>query len=739
VPVVNYEYDAQGNPTKTVQAPGVTGFGFATQGSYDALSRQKDSTDAKSGVTQFGYNGRADLTQVTDPRSLVTQYPRNGLGDTTAVVSPDTGTASQTYDAAGNLATRTDSRGVLATYSYDALGRPTGLVYSQSGQTSQSFTNVYDQTGTGFANGIGRLTSTTHPTGTTQYSYDAQGRVLSDTQTINAATGANTAAIGKTVTYSYDAAGNVTSLLYPSGRKLTVTYTNGQPSALALGKDVATTPVNLITQIQFSPFGGPQSWLWQLASGTQSYTRVLDATGRLVRYPLGGFVRDIAYDAADRITGYTHYESATGTATAAASALNQSFGYDELGRVTSVTTATASWSLGYDANGNRSSATLNASTSAYTTAATSNRLASMSNPARTFGYDAAGNTTSDSTNYTSSYNLAGRMATLTKSGTTTTYSYDGQGRRVRKFISAGTGAGAGSTILFVYDQAGHLLGEYNSAGTALREYVWLGDTPVAMFTPDTVATNPPKIYFIHADHLDTPRVVVDTNNAIRWRWMAEPFGTTAPETNPQGLGAFTQNLRFPGQYADSESGLNYNWNRSYDAGIGRYTQSDPIGLAGGINTYQYVGSDPVGNFDPMGLSSWTIGLFKGVGAQIIFGQNPNGSGFMSLQFGAGMGGGMTYNPLGQQPGYQDCQGASWGVGTGVYGQASFRAGPVGASFGANLGRNFTSGGSSLYGGITKSGGLKDVSTGFSATVSGGGQLTVFGGGTAKGGCTCGNQ
>src|SRR5438477_1163518 len=78
-PVVNYEYDAQGNPTKTVQAPGA--LNLATQASYDALSRAKDSTDAKLGKTQFGYDGLDRTTQVIDPRNLVTQYPRNGLGD----------------------------------------------------------------------------------------------------------------------------------------------------------------------------------------------------------------------------------------------------------------------------------------------------------------------------------------------------------------------------------------------------------------------------------------------------------------------------------------------------------------------------------------------------------------------------------------------------------------------------------------------------------------------------------
>jgi RHS repeat-associated protein len=133
--------------------------------------------------------------------------------------------------------------------------------------------------------------------------------------------------------------------------------------------------------------------------------------------------------------------------------------------------------------------------------------------------------------------------------------------------------------------------------------VWLRDTPMAMFTPDPAnPSGEPLVYFIHTDHLNTPRVVVDRQNRVRWRWLAEPFGTSAPETNPSGLGVFTQNLRFPGQYADAESGLFYNYHRYYAAGGGGYTQSDPIGLAGGsVSTYGYGGGNPVSYTDASGL------------------------------------------------------------------------------------------------------------------------------------------
>ena len=501
VPVVTYEYDAEGNPTRSVRAPGLPGFAFPTTAAYDTRGRVKTVTDARSGVTRLEYTGRDDLAQVTDPRSLITQYPRNGLGDATSLVSPDTGTATHTYDAAGNLKTRTDSRGVLATYNYDALHRLTSTVFSKTGSTSLTYRWNYDQTGAGYSNGIGRLTSTTHPTGSTSYTYDPQGRVLTDIQRVNAAVGANPAQVARTVTYTYDAAGHVTSIVYPSGRKLVLTYAGGQLSSMALAKNASSTPVTLISQLQFSPFGAPSTWLWQMTSTTQANARTYDASGRLVRYPLGGFVRDVSYDAADRITAYTHYDATTGTATAAAIAMNQSFGYDALDRLTTVTTATASWSIAYDANGNRTGVTLNGAARAYTTSATSNRLTSISSPTRSFGYDNAGTVISDSDGHTDTYDLANRMDTLTMAGATTTYAYDGMGRRVRKYTSAGTGAGAASTVIFVYDQRGQLLGEYNSAGAAVREYVWFGTIPIAMFTPDVVVTNPPLVYYIHTDHL----------------------------------------------------------------------------------------------------------------------------------------------------------------------------------------------------------------------------------------------
>ena len=119
----------------------------------------------------------------------------------------------------------------------------------------------------------------------------------------------------------------------------------------------------------------------------------------------------------------------------------------------------------------------------------------------------------------------------------------------------------------------------------------------------TAASDPSSaaISYVHADHLNTPRLVANQVGQTVWRWdQWEPFGDSLPNENPSGLGAFEFSLRFPGQYADKETNLHYNMARDYWPEGGRYIQSDPIGLDGGINTYSYVGGNPLSYSDPTG-------------------------------------------------------------------------------------------------------------------------------------------
>jgi RHS repeat-associated protein len=131
-----------------------------------------------------------------------------------------------------------------------------------------------------------------------------------------------------------------------------------------------------------------------------------------------------------------------------------------------------------------------------------------------------------------------------------------------------------------------------------REIVWLNDIPIAVMMPSRTATN---LFYIDTDHLNTPRTITNQAKQKRWEWNSDPFGTTLANENSAALGTFTFNLRFPGQYFDKETGLHYNYFRDYNPSMGRYIQSDPSGLAGGLNTYAYVGANPLRFVDPTGL------------------------------------------------------------------------------------------------------------------------------------------
>jgi RHS repeat-associated protein len=146
----------------------------------------------------------------------------------------------------------------------------------------------------------------------------------------------------------------------------------------------------------------------------------------------------------------------------------------------------------------------------------------------------------------------------------------------------------------------------------------LGTTGTGAATANNLGTNtaanPVNVdfFYVHPDHLGTPRVVTKpADNKKMWEWQSQPFGETAANENPQNLSGaaltanqFRYNLRFPGQFYDAETSKHYNYFRDYDASIGRYVESDPIGLRGGINTFGYAALAPTKYKDTYGL--WII-------------------------------------------------------------------------------------------------------------------------------------
>ena len=552
-----FGYDNNGNQS-SIAAPLARNTGNA----YDELNRLKQITDPASGVTQFGYDANDNLTSVIDPRNLTTAYTYTGFGDLATQTSPDTGTTSSTYDSAGNLATSTDARGAVSTYTYDALNRLASVAYSSGGSTDQTIAFSYDAG----ANGKGHLTGASDANHALAWTYSATGSVTSKSQTV----GGITKAIGYTYTQ-----GNLTSLTTPSGQTVTYGYNSNHQVT-----SVAVNGTTVLSSVTYEPLGPVNGWAW--GNGTTT-TRAYDTDGKITQIVSAG-TKAYTYDNAFRITGLT--DSSTG-------ASSWTYGYDALDRLTSgaSTSVTRGWT--YDANGNRLTETGSAP-STYTVSPISNRIASITGSlARTYGYDAAGNTTSYGS-AAASYNNAGRLKTLSQSGSTETLVYNALGQRIQKSSSSG-----GAT-LYWYDEAGHLLGEYDGSGSLIQETVWLGDIPVATLRPSGSTVS---IYYVHADQLNTPRQVTrPSDNAPMWTWFSDPLGTDAANANPAGLGAFVYNLRVPGQYYDAETGLNYNYFRDYDPATGRYVESDPIGLDGGTNTYAYGLGNPLSETDPLGLA-----------------------------------------------------------------------------------------------------------------------------------------
>jgi RHS repeat-associated protein len=170
------------------------------------------------------------------------------------------------------------------------------------------------------------------------------------------------------------------------------------------------------------------------------------------------------------------------------------------------------------------------------------------------------------------------------------------------FFANGTPIGTDTTSPFAIAWANVQAGAYSLTAVATDDE-GLQTTSAAV----PIAVNAVKaLYFIHVDHLNTPRLIADSTQKTVWRWdQAEPFGNNPADEDPEAVGvAFDLPLRLPGQYYDAETLLHYNYFRGYDAGVGRYVESDPIGLDGGLNTYNYVGGAPLTGEDPFGLAKF---------------------------------------------------------------------------------------------------------------------------------------
>jgi RHS repeat-associated protein len=601
-----YGYDAMGRMNTVVDPNAQASYTY-----YDSLGRafqtqqppgQGASTPT---VIQLGYDLGDTLTSVIDPRALTTTYTVTGLGTTKNVASPDTGSTQYSYDAKGNLTQSNDARGKVTNFGYDSLDRLRTVTFA----ADSPITFEYDGGTGGPANEAGELTKITDESGQTTYTHDALGRLIAKSVTI----GAKTFNVAYTWGDSGTALDKLTAITYPSGSKVNYAYdSHGFVSAITVnpvnanGVGQSGTAQTLLSAITYNADNNPTGWQW---SDGKARSIGYDSAGQVASYTLGdaqgtgnaaGALRTLVRDSAERIKGYTHSNNQ--------STLDQSFDYDNLNRLTTASVAGVSNLYSYDETGNRTSKTIGAATYTNTVDAASNKLTQIQDVGGTSSvlYDLAGHITSDGAN-TYTYNDRGRMTGATTPGGAVAFLYNGLNQRASKSGSAV----AGGSAYFIYDEAGQLLGEYDNTGAPVYETVYLGSTPVGVMKQTGAAANnniAVTLYDVDADQIDTPRMITKQDHTIAWRWdTAEAFGGTAPNQDPSGLGTFVFNQRFPGQVADIETGLFQNWNREYNARLGRYVESDPIGLDGGINTYLYVGGNAVAYSDLRGLDNPVLG------------------------------------------------------------------------------------------------------------------------------------
>jgi RHS repeat-associated protein len=545
---------------------------------YDGEGRLKQVRDGLNGVTLFSHDLFDRITQVTDANGGATQYNYSIWNELIQSNSPDNGSSGYGYDPAGNLVSEIDANGMRTSYSYDALNRPTGIDYAGDALDT---TFGYD----GGAFGKGRLTSVVDGSGISRYYYDERGLLLQSSTTIgrDLRMYATTTVAGRSldVSYSYDDAGELTGIGYPSGAQLSFSHDSaGRLSAIEHNNGKVTA---LLDNISWS---GPNMTGYQQGNGITTEL-LYDSSGRLIEKRYGGSSNSlqIVLDRQGQITRQSWSKDGNSE--------TSSFLYDHLGRIQQDGGLNEAFS--YDAAGNRLTSQKDGSSDSYSYDANSNRLNQVE--ATAIQRDAAGNRLGDGVRRYQ-YNAMNRLAQVNSSQTQiqAAYSYNYQGQRVRKELAGAQAA----DIRYIYGQDGELLGEYDSDGNVVREYIYLGDGTVKELIAQVEADG--SIVTIHSDHLATPRLATAEDQTVVWRWNSDAFGTTDADEDPDGDGSkVVVNHRFPGQYYDLESGLHYNHFRYYDPQTGRYISSDPIGLAGGFNTFSYVGGNPLNNGDPSGL------------------------------------------------------------------------------------------------------------------------------------------
>ncbi|PJE98252.1 type IV secretion protein Rhs [Streptomyces carminius] len=568
-----WTWDGEGNCTShTDPNGGVTRFEYTH---FDKLAARTGPDGARH---EFRYDPELRLAQVTNPQGLTWDYTYDAVGRLTAETDFDGRTVTYAYDAADRPAARTTPLGHEIRYTYDVLDRP--VAKEVAGARTEY---AYDASG--------HLIRAASQDCVLTVERDVLGRVLAET------------ADGRTVRYTYDVLGRRTSRTTPAGAVTELAYDRaGNRTALtASGHTLAFAHDALGRELErsFGAAGRPVTLATALDELGRPTGQTLAAQGRTLRsrgytYRPDGHLTSIT----DRLTGTT-----------------REFTLDAAGRPLAVTAEGWSETYAYDAAGNQTTADWPAGAphpeARGPRAYEGTRLLSAGRVRYT--YDAAGRTVLRQRTRLSrkpetwryEWDAEDRLVSATTpDGTRWRYRYDPLGRRTAKQRLAADGTVA-EEIRFTWDGA-RLAEETNSATHTVLTWDHDGHRPLAqterLLDPDDRDEVDRRFFAIVTDLVGTPTELVDETGEIAWHTRTTLWGTT---TWNRDATAYTP-LRFPGQYADPETGLHYNHFRHYDPDTGRYTTPDPLGLTPSPNPVTYP-HNPHTWTDVLGLSPCTPG------------------------------------------------------------------------------------------------------------------------------------
>jgi len=575
----------------------------ATTFAYDGLDRLISETNAHTTTANTTYTAEGQVATYADPRTITTTYVNNGFGEVIRESSPDIGTVDYVRDARGLVTQKTDARGIVTQYTHDAGGRLTARTYPANSAENVTFT--YDSTAGG-NKGAGRLTSVTDASGSSAYTYDEQGRITADVRTIGTQT--------YTTQYGYYASGKLNWILYPSGRDIGFYYnSNDDLESVVTRKDSLSPVVGVAEAIEWHPYGPIQTMLY--GNGLRLW-RTFDQDYRMDQQNVSDGVTPVLQN----YYGYTDALNLTNIWDNLDPTQNQSFWHTATERIQNADGPWGALTFYHDDSDNRTNRILTVggvtTSDFYGYPSTSNRLTSITrngNPHRSFVLDNSGNTTSDAETGGSTrafaYDSRGQLQTVTIGASLKgTYTYNYAAQLVSRTLTNTTPSG---TVHYIHDLEGNVIAETDGLGNTVREYIWMPSgsgsdsegkqaisasaLPLAVIA-DVDTT--PKLYYVHADHLNRPVAMMDASKAFVWRATFLPFGGVHSVT-----GTAATDSRFPGQWFNLESGLHYNWHRHYDPTTGRYLQPDPLGMPDGPSRYAYAVNTPQMAVDPDGLQS----------------------------------------------------------------------------------------------------------------------------------------